>query len=85
VVCLLVAIDATLSAKDEGLKEMMDDDKHALKHTMDALLRQCKPANCSGAAAELMMQIAADASCSLSRCHAHFGLCMQAVLRRPRH
>ena len=80
---LLVAIDASPSAKDEGLKEMMDDVKHVLKHTMDALLRQCKPAtsSCFEPAAELTMQIAADASCCLLGCHAHFGLCMQVVLQ----
>ena len=85
VLCLLAAIDASSSAKDEGLKEMMNDDQHALKHTTDALLRQCKPANCFGASAELLMQIAADVSCFLSGCCAHFDLCMQAVLTRPRH
>lgn len=74
-----------LSANDEGLKEMMDNDEHALKHTMDALHRQCKPAKCFWAAAELIMQLSADASCSLSGCCALFGLCVQAVLRRFRH
>lgn len=63
-ICLLVAIDVSFSAKDEGV-ETRDDDRLAVKHTMDALLRQCKPADCSEAAAELVMQMAADASCSL--------------------
>lgn len=57
---------------------MMDDDKHALKHTMGALLRQYKAAKRSGAAAELIMQLLMHQIPSLGAVHTLACACKQS-------